>query len=74
MSGAMGTVRAYPKRSEGPEGIRWEPSPWLADYDLSLKFRCSGSYSKNRFFSGSQQKSSFCDLSRHSVTYIGLSI
>ncbi|MFZ5967009.1 MAG: hypothetical protein ACOYVK_07515 [Bacillota bacterium] len=30
-SGAMGTVRAFPKRSEGPEGKRWNRPRGEAD-------------------------------------------
>ncbi|MFZ5966705.1 MAG: hypothetical protein ACOYVK_05950 [Bacillota bacterium] len=30
-SGAMGTVRAFPKRSEGPKGKRWNCPRGVAD-------------------------------------------
>ncbi|MFZ5966670.1 MAG: hypothetical protein ACOYVK_05775 [Bacillota bacterium] len=33
MSEAMGTVRAFPKRSEGPQGKRWNCFRGAADAD-----------------------------------------
>ncbi|MFZ5968898.1 MAG: hypothetical protein ACOYVK_17215 [Bacillota bacterium] len=38
ISGAMGTVRAFPKRSEGPQGKRWNCPRGIADVTYLVKF------------------------------------
>ena len=40
-SGAMGTVRASPKRSEGPKGRRWNRPRGAAGIAKQARLRCS---------------------------------
>ena len=41
VSGAMGTVRASPKRSEGPKGRRWNRPHGVAGITKQAILRCS---------------------------------